>query len=117
MKQLLGIIVIMLLFGCTEKTTSHVPDDLIPQKEFIALLIDLEIMEAYYEQVHKRPQLYKTTVDSASRLILAEKGISEKQLENTLEYYSSMPDTLYNLYEIALDSINSMVNKNKNMVQ
>lgn len=113
MKLIITILTIILLISCHEKGESDVPDDLLEKETFIGVMIDLEIMEAYYEQIHKRPQLYKTTLDSASRQLLEEKGVTELQLKRSLDYYSAMPDSLYLMYEKALDSINSMVNNNK----
>lgn len=111
---MIGLIFILVLVSCQNEQQRAVPDDLLPENEFISLLIDLEIMEAYYEQVHKRPILYKTTLDSASRQIIADHNTTEVALKNTMNYYSAMPDSLFYLYEKALDSINTMVITNKN---
>lgn len=114
MKNFLGIIFVLSLFGCREPESIGSPKNLIPRNDMISILIDLEIMEAYYQQVHKRTNLYKTTLDSASRQILADSKYTEAQLKNTLNYYSAVPDSLYQLFEETLDSLNSKVIKNKN---
>lgn len=116
MKIGLVTIIVLIAFSCRNQGPSSKPENLIPRQEFISLLIDLEIMEAYYEQIHKRPNLYKTTLDSASRQILFENNFTEEQLKSTLNYYSAQPDSLYLLYEETLDSLNSLVIKNKNQL-
>ncbi|MFK8044614.1 MAG: DUF4296 domain-containing protein [Crocinitomicaceae bacterium] len=116
MKYFLGIVIALLSLSCGGEDIESVPNDLIPKQDLTALLIDLEIMEAYYEQVHKRPNLYKKTLDSASRRIMADHGILETQLKSTLNYYSLKPDSLFLLLESALDSLNSKVIKNKKTV-
>ncbi|MFD1550909.1 hypothetical protein DNU06_05095 [Putridiphycobacter roseus] len=110
-------VLLVFLFGCNSKNTELPPADLIEKDLLIETIIDLEIMEAYYEQVHKRPKVYRKTLDSASNQILREKGLDKNQMESTLAYYSNTPDSLYQLYEAALDTINNMVNFNKNKNQ
>ncbi len=112
----LGFILVF-IFSCSSNHQVSPPADLIKKDLLIETIIDLEVMEAYYEQIHKRPQVYKTTLDSASNQILREKGLTKVQLESTLAYYSAMPDSLYQLYEATLDSVNNMVNFNKNKHQ
>ncbi len=108
------VFLLSMITSCKDQVEMRNNENLIPRELLIKVLIDLEIMEAYYEQVHKRPPIYKTTLDSASRQILIEYDITEKQLKNTLTFYSESPDSLYALYEQTLDSINSMVIKSKN---
>ena len=104
----------VLMVSCAEKVDTFDDSNVLPRPMLINILIDLEIMEAYYEQTHKRPQIYKTTLDSSSRAVLENYGVTEEQLRYTLDHYSQSPDSLYALYEEALDSINSMVIQNKN---
>ncbi|MDX1349502.1 MAG: DUF4296 domain-containing protein [Putridiphycobacter sp.] len=114
MKRFFGILSLLMCLSCESDETTVKPLNLIPKSTLIPLMIDLEIMEAYYEQVHKRPNIYKTTLDSASRTILRNYNVTSADLEASLEYYSAMPDSIYLLYEETLDSINSMVINNKN---
>lgn len=114
MRFILGIIIVLMVCSCEEQSENKPPENLIPRQDLISIMIDLEIMEAYYEQVHKRPNIFKTTLDSASRTILYENNVTENQLKESLNYYSSMPDSLFVLYEEALDSLNSLAVSKKN---
>lgn len=112
MKIGIGIIICILLIGCEAPLVTPVPDDLIPRDTLIGIIIDLETLEAYYEQTHKRPTVYKDALDSACSILLYDKGVTKKQLETSIEYYSFYPDSIFALYESTLDSANSLVNIN-----
>ena len=85
MKRISGFLLVLFMLGsCSEANKQPVQDDIIPKPLLIKVMIDLEIMEAYYEQVHKRPQIYKTTLDSASKEVLRSNGVTEVQLRQSL---------------------------------
>ncbi len=113
MKRGAGILILVMLFlGCETPTVTEVPTDLIPRDQLIGIIIDLETLEAYYEQTHKRPTVYKDALDSACSVLLYDKGVTKQQLETSIAYYSFYPDSIFSLYESTLDSANSLVNTN-----
>ncbi len=108
-----GILFCLLCLSCEEKKEMTAPDDLIEKNKLISVIIELETLEAYYEQIHKRPVVYKDALDSSCALVLTDYGITKEQLEKSIDYYSFYPDSIFTLYESTLDSINTLVNLNK----
>ena len=111
------IITLFLLGSCNTSSEVERPIDLIPKEDLISIIIDLETLEAYFEQVHKRPVLYKNALDSSSKMVLKNKGYNLSQLESSLNYYAHFPDSIYNIYEVSLDTVNSLVNTYKSELE
>ena len=109
----ISVILLLLVMSCAPDTEIAVPTDLIPSDQLISITIDLETVEAYFEQVHKKPLLYRDALDSSTSLVLKEHGVTREQLESSLDYYIACKDSIYLLYEAALDSVNNTVNSNK----
>lgn len=69
-------------------------------------MIDLQILESYFEQNYQQPERYKKSLDSSSELVFAHYEVSRADFDSSYTWYASKPDLIYKLYEAALDSVN-----------
>lgn len=112
MKNLFSISLFFVLLSCgrsEEKVVEEPTGDLLNHGEFISVIVDLQILQAHFHRLYIRPDLYATSLDSSSQLIFDEHDVTKEEFERTLSYYSSMTDSTYLIYEIALDSINQRI--------
>ncbi len=107
--SLFAILVLLLSCG-SDKSVDSRPNNLLSKDSLISVIIDLEVLNVHYENKYKRPALYKRKLDSVIELLLIEKGVTQEQLEKSIDYYSIYPDTIFKIYESTLDSINHMIN-------
>ena len=94
------------LFSCESEwdKNEYVEPD-IAREDFIPVLVDLHVIESHYHRLYSRPDIYKEALDSASEEIFNEHGISRTEYRTALEMYSYSSDTIYKIYEAALDTI------------
>ncbi len=109
MKKSLLIIAIGLL-SCEQE--DQTPVDLIPKDDMIPLIVDLQLLEEHYHRLYSRPDVYYIALDSASGLIFEEYDVTKDQFEESLMHYSTNTDTIYSIYEAALDTVNFRINSN-----
>lgn len=69
-------------------------------------MVDLQVMESYFEQTYYQPERYKKALDSSSELIFTSYQVSRADFDSSYSWYASNPDLIYKLYEAALDSVN-----------
>ena len=105
----LFILTICLLQSCTEEAGKERDASVLTKPAFISLLVDLQIMEAHFHRLYIRPDLYAQSLDSSSAIIFTDHETSKDIFHVSLLYYSSYPDTMYAIYEIALDSVNQRI--------
>lgn len=95
-----------LLVGCSANKTEEKPATILPKEKVISVLIDLQVLESHFQRTFKRQELYRDALDSSSQSIFESHQISKVQFDSAFNYYAGNPDTLYLIYEAALDSIN-----------
>ena len=107
MKKYLIILGIALV-ACEQEQS--VPKDLISRENIIPLIVDIQILEEHYHRLFARPDLYIDALDSASQIIFEEHEVTKVQFNNSIDYYAENADTLFSIYEAALDTINFRIN-------
>ena len=80
------------------------------QEELIPIIVDLQILEGHYQRKFSRIDIYRDALDSASQSIFQKHQISQEEFEKNLDYYGNYPDSLFRIYESALDTINLRLN-------
>ncbi len=96
----------LLLISCGGDKSTPVPENILTKEEFIPVLVDLQILESHFQRQFSRVDLYRESLDSSSRSVFEAHGITKADFEESLAYYSTLPDTLFLIYEAALDTIN-----------
>jgi hypothetical protein len=99
-----------LLASCTGEVVDEVPAAILEREMLIPIIVDLQILESHFQRQFARVDLYRDALDSSSQMIFTDHGISKAQFSNSLNYYATQPDTLFIIYEAALDSIKFRMN-------
>ncbi|WP_027419501.1 DUF4296 domain-containing protein [Crocinitomix catalasitica] len=108
MKYLI-ILSVSFLFACGgEKEPEFDPG--IPKEKLIDLIVDLQILESQYQRKFSRVEIYRDALDSASTFVFEDYGVTKSQFENAMAIYSAESDSIYLLYEAALDTISFRIN-------
>ncbi len=100
---------VILIVACSSDTGGTEPAQLVPTTKFIPLLVDLKILEEHYHHTYLRPELYVKSLDSSSAFVFEEYGVTKDQFRNSMNFYCQQPDTIYHIFESALDTINLRV--------
>jgi len=104
------IIVGLFLWSCGSVEETDIPVEILKKEDFIPVVVDLQILEAHFQRQFSRSDLYRDALDSSSALIFEDHGITKEIFSNSLDYYVATPDTLFTIYEAALDSIKFRIN-------
>ena len=98
-------ILVFLALSCGSAPIQQKPTGVLEKEEIIPLIVDLQILESHFQRQFARIDLYRDALDSSSVSIFENHEISKETFESSIDYYSSTPDSLYSIYEAALDSI------------
>lgn len=90
----------------------ELPANILEREVFIPVLVDLQILESHFQRQFARIDLYRDALDSSSQFIFEDHGISKEKFSTSLNYYATQPDSLFIIYEAALDSIKFRTNAN-----
>jgi hypothetical protein len=101
---------IFLLGGCENATQTDVPANLIKKDKLISLIVDLQILESHFQRQFSRVDLYRDALDSSSSLIYQTHNITKNEFKESVDYYAAYPDSLFIIYEAALDTISYRIN-------
>lgn len=101
---------LVLCFSCEDEnrptTGATAPPNLIPTEKMIPIIVDLQILESHFQRTFNRPDLYKASLDSSSSLIFEKYAVSKSQFDSSYTYYAYDTETMFKIYESALDSLN-----------
>ena len=107
------VVVFLLLLSCSNpEEFSPPPADLVAKKDFVPLLVDLKVLEEHFNRLYSRPDVFAHSLDSSSQLLFEKYNITKEQFENSMTYFCQDPDTIFSIYESALDTINIRVSRN-----
>lgn len=95
-----------MLCACGGETVEELPAGVLEKEELIPLIVDLQVLESHFQRTFGRVDVIRDALDSSSIEIFEDHGTTKTAFENSLDYYSTVPDTLYSIYEAALDTIN-----------
>ena len=101
----------LFLFSCTQTKQKFKKPELIPAKDLVPVLYDLHLADGLLSVSAVRNDY--NDMDSLGQYlsILASHGYSLEQLNNTIEYYSSDPETLNEIYEKVIIQLTEMEGK------
>lgn len=111
MQKLFGILFSGIALVACQETITELPNDrIIPKEKFIPLIVDLQVLESYYQRVYNRPNAYRNSLDSSSVLVFNSYSTSKSDFDRSLSYYMADLNEIYTIYEAALDSLNFRIN-------
>jgi len=97
MKQLLFIIILLSLGGCS-RFKDPKPADLIPQEKMIQVLVDVHVADALVEHKSGMQNPNLPLTNALYTQIYHNYGITAKQFRSSYKYYESHPVLMDNLY-------------------
>ncbi|HIP37571.1 MAG TPA: DUF4296 domain-containing protein [Crocinitomix sp.] len=111
MKYTFVVIFFLLSFSCSNSQKStETPPVLLEREELIDLIVDIQLLESHYHTLYKRPEIYANALDSASFYIFKKHNTTKEIYKSNILYWTKQPDTLYHIYEAALDTVNNRIN-------
>ncbi len=111
MNYWLKISLCVLLLSCSESTKQkQPPKNLLEREELIDLIVDVQMIESYYHNRYQRPEVYVNALDSATYYVFKNHQTTKAVFKENLMYWAEQPDTLYSIYEAALDTVNNRIN-------
>jgi hypothetical protein len=99
--------------SCSSNDVENKPEILLDRATLINVIADVQLLEAHYHNLYQRPDVYANALDSACIPIYESNGITKNIFEENLKYQSKNGDTLFVIYESALDTINNRLNSLK----
>lgn len=95
------IIVIAALFmlACSSEETVSAPDNLIPEDQFVDILVDVHLIEGAVGHVGR---LEGTSIDQTYgmyRAVFEEHGVTLESFQASFEYYESDLETMSSIYD------------------
>jgi hypothetical protein len=106
MKNVIFIFVFVLL-SCKSNEVS-IPDDVIPEKEFVEIMVQVQLMEAYCQNKYVRPDLYKDLLHNSVDSLLKTKNLTSEEFRESFNFYAMEPKLMFQVYEQVLEKINEM---------
>ncbi|MGV6860592.1 MAG: DUF4296 domain-containing protein [Putridiphycobacter sp.] len=102
----------LIFISCSNQEVNQVeaPENLLKQSELIDLIVDVQLLESHYHNMYQRPELYANALDSATQTIFKKHQTTKEEYKANLLYWTEKPDTLYAIYEAALDTVNNRIN-------
>jgi hypothetical protein len=99
----------LFLAACTEAEAPTPPEDLISKEVLVPLIVDLEVLEQHFHRLYMRPDAYAGALDSSSFYVFESYGVTRDAFRNSINYYCQDADSLFVIFESALDTINLRV--------
>ena len=108
----LGLILLFigLVAGCSKQTTS---DEIIDEDVFIDVLVDIHMADAILVVKGYRIHTDSTAIRLFYNDVLIEHSVTQKQLENTFEYYTKNPKKFEKVYDQVSEKIVKLEEENK----
>lgn len=106
-KTIVGLIALLVL-SCQRGPEAPIerPKDLISTERLIEVIIDLQVLESHYQRQFQRPGTYQKALDSASYFVFERHKVTEDQFERSYEYYAMDVNSMFQIYEAVLDTVN-----------
>ena len=104
------IVATLFLFSCGGEEVYVLPQGILEKEEIIPIIVDLQVLESHFQRNFARTDLYRDALDSSSVSVFENHGTSKQTYTESLIYYAEMPDTLFSIYEAALDTVNFRLN-------
>ena len=113
MKYLISFLLMVIVISCNQNKKLEQPKPLLTKPQLIDVIVDIQILESYYANKYQRPEVFANALDSASFFIFKNHNISKPIFQYNLQYYVNLEgDSLFSVYEAALDTINNRINLN-----
>ncbi len=111
MKYVLLILLFFTAFACSNQQKEVKPPTvLLDRAQLIDLIIDVQLLESHYHSLYQRPEVYANALDSATFYVFKKHHTTKQIYKDNILYWTNQPDSLYHIYETALDTVNNRIN-------
>ncbi|MDR8392179.1 DUF4296 domain-containing protein [Aliifodinibius sp. S!AR15-10] len=100
---------VALLAGCIEKPKNPKPENLIPEDDYIDLLIELQLLKSY--RASFPPDSAEPNIDSLKALIYDKYHVNEEQFLRSHRYFQSQVEPQVERVTNAIDSLKEQMVK------
>jgi hypothetical protein len=102
----------LLIVGCSHR------NQIIPQKKFVPLLVDIHLADALWIQSNQNTTGVAYDSSSLFGSVFEKHHVTRAMFDSTMQYYALHPDEFQKVYSLALDRIKKMQDENtKGMFQ
>jgi hypothetical protein len=107
--SLLGLI---LISSCADTLTkTKAPADLIAKDTFVSALRDLYTLEGYFQNQFVQMNEHQPTIKKSGDALLAKYAISHDRFQRSLEFYAADQESMLEINNQILDSLNLELSK------
>ena len=101
-------IIFLLILGCNYSEKEKPPVNIIPEKQFIPILVDIHFADATLSVLHfdKKNDRYKP--ENYYNIVLKKHGVDRKKFDKSIEYYSKNPEELDIIYDKVLNEFSKL---------
>ncbi len=104
-----GLIFLCSCVGNLMKTESAV--DLIPRDSFVSVLKDIYILEGFLQNQFIQMNDHHATIQKSGDVLLEKYAISHDRFKRSLDFYASNQETMQEINNQILDSLNMELSK------
>lgn len=114
MKAIIVLSLVGLIFisSCSDTLTkTKAPADLIPKDTFVSALKDMYTLEGYLQNQFVQMNEHQSTIKKSGDALLAKYSISHDRFQRSLEFYASDQESMLEINNQILDSLNLELSK------
>jgi len=104
---LTSVIIFIIALGCSEKSEKKV----IPQKDFIPILVDIHLMDAMLANSDFMDKLAKKDSTDYYKTLINQHGYTKTQFDSSITYYSNDLKKFDKIYQEVLARLSKMETK------
>jgi len=110
--SLVIVLIIGGVFSCETKVEPTKPAVFLTKNELTTILVDVQLLESHYHNKYQRPNVYANALDSATQVVFKKHSVTKEIFKANLTFYALNQDSLFSMYEGALDIVNDKINSN-----
>ena len=107
MKKILGLLVVLFVFSCTDQIGAKPePDDLIEKEKFVQIIKELSLVESYVQLKYGHVSRFQETIIMSGNAIFKKYKVAPKQFEASMDYYATHQTEMQEIYAAVLEALN-----------
>ncbi len=101
---------ILVLSSCSEP--DEIREQILPKKEFVSLLIDLELTEANTSFLIVEDEIGRDQTYMAFKAVFEKHQVSQEEFRRSMAFYAARRELIYAIYEEVMDSVMAITRSN-----
>lgn len=113
MKQLAGIMALLLLVSCGSEEARTRPDYVIPQDSMTALLVELQLLNALNQHRDVRRKKLTDFVKVEQRHLFDSLGLDQARIDSSMNYYLQDYNQFQKMHDDAMNMLSERMTQRK----